>query len=60
MAEGIRWYDLKRTGKMIERTLIHNPWTSAVGALGEKHLLRPIPTGEIDLASNDLTQNPGY
>jgi hypothetical protein len=60
MAEGIRWYDLKRTEKLVERVSIHNPWTAAVGSLKDMHLLRPIPLGELDLASNELAQNPGY
>ncbi|MFY0653197.1 MAG: RagB/SusD family nutrient uptake outer membrane protein [Cyclobacteriaceae bacterium] len=60
MAEGMRWYDLKRTEKWIERAMEHNPWTASANALNENHLLRPIPLGELDLASNDLSQNAGY
>ncbi|SOE22899.1 Starch-binding associating with outer membrane [Spirosomataceae bacterium TFI 002] len=60
MGEYMRWFDLKRTGKLIERVTKYNPWTKASGALETKHLLRPIPLSELDLASNSLTQNPGY
>ncbi|MDO3695643.1 RagB/SusD family nutrient uptake outer membrane protein [Wenyingzhuangia sp. chi5] len=52
-----RWMDLKRTGKLIERTLLHNPHAKLNNALNAKNLLRPIPQYEID-NSNGLTQNP--
>jgi hypothetical protein len=60
MGEYNRWYDLKRTEKLIERATKHNPWTKASGTISAKHYLRPIPQQEIDLASNDLAQNPEY
>ncbi|MCK0134924.1 RagB/SusD family nutrient uptake outer membrane protein [Arenibacter sp. S6351L] len=60
MGEYMRWYDLKRTGKLIERATKYNPWTAASGSLDTHHLLRPIPQQEIDLATNNLGQNPGY
>ena len=59
MGEYMRWYDLKRTGKLVERAKAWNPWTKE-SQLAEKHYLRPIPQQEIDLASNDLSQNIGY
>ncbi|APZ47333.1 RagB/SusD family nutrient uptake outer membrane protein [Polaribacter reichenbachii] len=55
-----RWMDLKRTGKLIERTLMHNPHAALNNALKSKHLLRPIPQKEIDLTSGSITQNPDY
>ncbi|HLT51176.1 MAG TPA: RagB/SusD family nutrient uptake outer membrane protein, partial [Arenibacter sp.] len=60
MGEYMRWYDLKRTGKLIERAIKYNPWTASSGSLEDHHLLRPIPQQEIDLSSNKLDQNPGY
>ncbi|MCP9767841.1 RagB/SusD family nutrient uptake outer membrane protein [Lacihabitans sp. LS3-19] len=60
MGEYMRWFDLKRTGKLIERVKKYNPWTNAAGALEAKHLVRPIPLSELDLASNPIVQNPGY
>jgi len=54
-----RWYDLKRTEKLIERAKAWNPWT-ADSELESKHLLRPLPQQELDLASNDVPQNDGY
>jgi starch-binding outer membrane protein, SusD/RagB family len=60
MGEYMRWFDLKRTGKLIERVKKHNPWTAAAGNLDAKHLVRPIPLSELDLASNGISQNTGY
>lgn len=55
-----RWMDLKRTGKLIERTLLHNPHAALNNALTTKHLLRPIPQSEIDASEQTITQNPNY
>lgn len=55
-----RWMDLKRTGKLIERTLMYNPHAAFNNELTEKNLLRPIPQGEIDNSGGTITQNPGY
>ncbi|MGY5353350.1 RagB/SusD family nutrient uptake outer membrane protein [Wenyingzhuangia sp. IMCC45467] len=53
-----RWMDLKRTGKLIERTLEHNPHAKFNNALNEKNLLRPIPQVEIDNSGGNINQNP--
>ncbi|MES2239642.1 MAG: RagB/SusD family nutrient uptake outer membrane protein [Bacteroidota bacterium] len=53
-----RWMDLKRTGKLIERTLLHNPHAAINNALNSKNLLRPIPQYEIDNTGGSITQNP--
>jgi hypothetical protein len=55
-----RWMDLKRTGKLIERTLMHNPHAKLNNALKDFHLVRPIPNSEIDASGGTLTQNNGY
>jgi hypothetical protein len=55
-----RWYDLKRTGKLVERTLMHNVLAKRANALTDKHLLRPIPQSVIDRDSGEFPQNPGY
>ena len=60
MGEYVRWFDLKRTGKLIERGTKYNPWIAAKGKIAAKHYLRPIPLHEIDRASNAVTQNTGY
>ncbi|PKQ46609.1 RagB/SusD family nutrient uptake outer membrane protein [Confluentibacter flavum] len=55
-----RWMDLKRTGKLIERTLLHNPHAALNNVLTTKHLLRPIPQSEIDATGGSIVQNPNY
>jgi hypothetical protein len=60
MGEYNRWFDLKRTGKLIERVKKYNPWTTKGMQVDEKHYLRPIPQGEIDLSYPPMKQNNGY
>ena len=55
--EFLRWFDLKRTGRLEERIARYNP---DITEFRPHHILRPIPQGEIDQATNDLQQNPGY
>ena len=59
-----RWYQLKRTGKLIERATKYNGWTTwgVAGAkqIDTKHLLRPIPQGMLDNSNPRIAQNPGY
>lgn len=55
-----RWFDLKRTGKLIERTKKYNFWTKAKGSITDIHLVRPIPQTEIDRSAPAITQNTGY
>src|SRR5690606_37680532 len=43
--ERLRWADLKRTGKLLERVRLYNP--SSRQNIQEKHLLRPIPSNMI-------------
>jgi starch-binding outer membrane protein, SusD/RagB family len=59
--EGIRWFDLKRTGRAIQ---VINSVTEFGGVsmsynLTQNKLLWPIPQSELDMNSN-LTQNSGY
>lgn len=69
--EQMRWFDLKRTGKLYEYVTKYNAQASAnIKADASKHLLyRPIPQNEIDAVQNFTTepnsttgfwQNPGY
>ena len=60
LGENMRWYDLKRTGKLVERAKAMNPWTKISETLDAHHLLRPIPQSEIDLSSPTIPQNEGY
>lgn len=56
--EGKRWYDLKRLGKLIERTDLHNK--KAHGNMKPFHELRPIPQSQIDRCTNVYPQNPQW
>ena len=59
-----RWYDLTRTGTLIERVKDYcnalNYVNYSADNIKEKHLLRPIPQSQIDLSTNDYAQNPGW
>ncbi len=59
--EEFRWFELKRTGKLISRTLAYNDEAKAANTLNTHNLLRPIPQSQIDLNRNaSFPQNPGY
>jgi hypothetical protein len=55
-----RWFDLKRTGKLLERVGLYNP--QAAANIQTFHTLRPIPQTQIDAVVNktEFTQNDGY
>lgn len=56
-----RWAVLKRMGKLEERIEMYNPHVVDHGAFdATKHLLRPIPTRELDLSPGFMEQNPKY
>jgi len=58
--EQLRWFDLKRTGKLLERIKAYNP---NVGPnVQDFHLIRPIPRTQVDAVTNkdEFKQNPGY
>lgn len=59
MGEYDRWFDLKRTGKLVERTLLYNPQAKAENNLSAKYLVRPIPQDEMNKLKG-LTQNEAY
>lgn len=58
--ERLRWADLKRTGKLIERVKLYNP--AGRSNVQEKFLLRPIPSNMIDRLTNkdEFPQNPDF
>ena len=58
--EQIRWFDLKRTGKLLERTRADAP-DNAVN-IQDYHVLRPIPQTQLDAVTNksEFAQNQGY
>jgi len=57
--EQIRWFDLKRTGKLIERVKAYNPNALSIQ---DFNLIRPIPRAQVDAVTNkdEFKQNPGY
>lgn len=65
LGEYHRWFDLKRTGTLVERTVLHNPKVTSAAAFngqnGNLKILRPIPQSALDLnRSNNFPQNPAY
>ena len=59
MGEHDRWFDLKRTGKLIDRAKEYNIFVEKYNNIGNNHLVRPIPQDEINKVDG-LTQNTGY
>ncbi len=59
-----RWFDLKRTGTLVERCVAYNHDIPSAdyftGTDGVQKILRPIPQEAIDLNRSDYEQNPGY
>lgn len=64
-----RWFDLKRTGTLVERTRLYNRdirnWYNRgidpfQGTGGAFKILRPIPARALLLNEGEFAQNPGY
>lgn len=64
LGEYHRWFDLKRTGKLVERASAHHIMIETAnfdGNNGELKILRPIPQDALDLNQNlNFPQNPAY
>ncbi len=56
--EGQRWFDLVRTGKLVERVRLYN--SVAAPNIQDYHILRPIPQDQIDRTEGGYPQNTGY
>lgn len=58
--EQLRWFDLKRSGKLVEKVKAHNP--DAAPYIQTFHTVRPIPQSQLDAVSNKAAfgQNQGY
>ena len=58
--EQLRWFDLKRTGKLLERIRAYAP-DNAVN-IQNYHVVRPIPQTQLDAVTNkgEFSQNQGY
>lgn len=64
LGEYKRWFDLKRTGTLVNRCVLYNPKIKSAanfnGVNGQK-ILRPIPQNALDLNQNkNFSQNPAY
>jgi starch-binding outer membrane protein, SusD/RagB family len=57
--EQLRWFDLKRTGKLVERVKARNPNATGIQPF---HMIRPIPRAQLDAVTNraEFAQNEGY
>ena len=65
LGEYHRWFDLKRTQTLVQRTVLYNPKITNAsvfnGQNGNLKILRPIPQSALDLNRNkDFPQNPAY
>jgi len=60
--ENVRWWDLVRTGKLIDRIKTKNYNPEAAANIKPHHILRPIPQKQIDGVTTGpkYTQNPGW
>jgi hypothetical protein len=60
IGEQLRWFDLKRTGKLIERVKAHNP--DGAANINSGHMLRPYPQDFLDAITNkeDFPQRENY
>src|SRR5256885_2246577 len=56
--ESMRWFDLVRTHKLVERVKLYNP--DGGPNIQPYHALRPIPRTQIDRTTTPFPQNPGY
>lgn len=62
VAEWLRWFDLKRTKKLVSYKRVHNPATNGDNPVSDTNYLWPIPTSFLDKLENaeEFGQNPGY
>jgi hypothetical protein len=57
--EGHRWFDLKRTTRVIDRVTVSAPTTQVTLQSNRREWTWPVPQGERD-ANTNMTQNVGY
>src|SRR5437762_13243827 len=56
--ESMRWFDLVRTHKLVERVKLYNP--DGGPNIQPYHALRPIPQTQLHRTTPPFPQNPGY
>jgi hypothetical protein len=56
--EGSRWFDLARTGRLVARVKRYN--AQAAGNIKDCHIVRPIPTTQIERTTVPFPQNTCY
>ena len=65
-AEQVRWFDLARTGKLVERVTLYNAQSHVGGTFAGApnikafHIHRPIPQAQSDRTLGGYPQNEGY
>ena len=65
-AEQMRWFDLARTGKLIERVTLYNAQSHVGWNISGRtkhqafHIHRPIPQAQSDRTLGGYPQNEGY
>ena len=65
-AEQMRWFDLARTGKLVELVTLYNAQAHVGGTLAgapnikDFHIHRPIPQAQADRTQGGYPQNAGY
>ncbi len=63
MAEGLRWHDLVRTGKVLD---VMNAWIAEeddgdnVSTVVANYIIYPVPYSQMEVKQDLYTQNPGY
>lgn len=65
VGEELRWVELKRMGKLVERVVKYNLFAGSkyIGTephIKEFHNLRPLPNEWLSVLKNKVAQNPGY
>ena len=60
-AENLRWFDLVRTGKLLERVRKYDDF-EAKNNIKDFHVLRPVPLSQINsvITGTPYSQNPGW
>jgi len=58
LGELMRWFDLVRTKKLVERVKKYN--AQAAVNIKDYHILRPVPQDQIDRTQGSFPQNSGY